>query len=92
MQVSKIICAMCTLVLVNLCLYAYFVLVYRIVYWIIPNCMFKNLVRTTPGLNAGSATAYGLMFVCEKCHFTTLDKPMTKCLFHVTVLPLPLVC
>ena len=54
--------------------------------------MFKNLVRTTPGLNAGSATAYGLMFVCEKGHFTTLDKPMTKCLFHITVLPLPLVC
>jgi hypothetical protein len=47
---------MCTVVLVNLCLYAYFVLVYRIVYWIIPNCMLKNLVRTTPGLNAGSAT------------------------------------
>ena len=36
--------------------YAYFVLKYLIVYWIIPNCMLKNLVRTTPGLNAGSAS------------------------------------
>jgi hypothetical protein len=58
MQVSKNICAMSTVVLVNLCLYPYFVLVYCIVYWIIPNCMLKNLVRTTPGLNAGSATGW----------------------------------
>ena len=42
MQVSKNIFATCTVVLNSLCLYAYFVLVYRIVYWIILNCMFKN--------------------------------------------------
>ena len=65
MQVSKNIFATCTLVLNSLCLYAYFVLVYRIVYWIILNCMLKNLVRTTPDLNAGSATGGGCSLVSK---------------------------